>query len=65
MFPDIFLIDYASVVFIGFATISAVWYLLSTSVLLNLGYLLLIDLGGRANFQGPPIPKETIESKTS
>ena len=30
--PDVFLIDYASVVFIGFAAISAVWYLLSANV---------------------------------
>ncbi|KAF8800418.1 amino acid transporter [Phlegmacium glaucopus] len=41
--------NYASVVFVGFAAISAVWYLLN----------------GRANFRGPPIPEEPMESKSS
>jgi len=42
--------NYASVVFVGFAAISAIWYLLN----------------GRSNFKGPPIPQgeETPESKS-
>jgi len=40
--------NYASVVFVGFAAISAIWYLLS----------------GRSNFQGPPIPEEISENKS-
>ncbi|KAF8154304.1 amino acid transporter [Crassisporium funariophilum] len=34
--------NYASVVFVGFAAISAVWYLIN----------------GRSNYQGPPLPEE-------
>ncbi|KAK0199933.1 amino acid transporter [Desarmillaria ectypa] len=41
-------LDYASVVFVGFATISAVWYMIN----------------GRFYYTGPPIPSESAQPST-
>ena len=60
------LIDYASVVFVGFAVVSAIWYFLSVFDFYQPAKCLVLICsypGGRSNFQGPPIPEGISESK--
>lgn len=63
-------LDYASVVFVGFAAISAVWYFLSKSLdwFTESGSPFIQSVynikGGRSNFKGPPVPEEPSESKS-
>lgn len=64
--PDnvVSLIDYASVVFIGFAVISGIWYLISTTFLLNAHNTYNTwRLDGRQHYSGPPISGENWTQK--
>lgn len=59
--------DYASVVFVGFALISGVWYLISKFpfLLFWLVHPLLMNTDGRRNYHGPPIPDEDGDNNSS
>lgn len=50
--------DYTSVVFVGFAAISTVWYLIGMSLCYWWGYLdsHVTVVGGRYHYAGPPMP---------
>ncbi|KAK0450364.1 amino acid transporter [Desarmillaria tabescens] len=56
--------NYASVVFVGFATISAVWYMISRFVLRVRVTAYHLCLDGRFYYTGPPIPSESTQPST-
>jgi amino acid transporter len=55
---DLKYVDYASVVFVGFAVISAVWYLIGMLLYFWAGYIHSYILDGRFHYAGPPLPDE-------